>query len=177
MQPGLAADAATANFADYTSSNALDVQAVVVQDIAVDPPELAGRTETGAMVRVLLIGASGAVDDVQVESSNLPEVYTQIARRDFLGARFTPGLRNGQPVATAMRIEVIFGPQVQPPGAAARLGLLVVTAGRMPQVTKTGGPLLITLFLEFLQLFGRLPTCSRRHIKHLKNLLPNQPGS
>lgn len=99
----------------YSPSTELEVQPVVVQDIANDPPELAGRTDTGTMVLNVLIGANGVVDEVTVESSDLPEMYAEVARRDFLAARFTPGLRNGQAVPTAMRIEVTFGPAaVQP---------------------------------------------------------------
>lgn len=105
------AKAETLNPGDYIPSTLLDVEPTVIQDIPNDPPELLGRTETGTMILTLLIGVSGAVDDVIVESSDLPEVFAEVARRDFLGARFNPGMRNGQAVPSTMRIEYTVGPK------------------------------------------------------------------
>lgn len=103
---------------DYTPSILLDVQPIVIQDVSSDPPELLGRSEVGTMVLTLLIGASGTVDDVTVESSDLPDVFADVARRDFLGARFNPGMRNGQAVPSSLRIEVTFGLRVESENAA-----------------------------------------------------------
>lgn len=97
----------------YTPSTLLDVQPIVIQDVSSDLPELVGLSEAGTMVLTLLIGASGAVDDVKVESSDLPEIFVEVARRDFLGARFNPGMRNGQAVPSSLRIEVTFGSGVE----------------------------------------------------------------
>lgn len=108
------AKAESLNPGDYIPSTLLDVEPTVIQDIPNDPPELLGRTETGTMILTLLIGVSGAVDEVIVESSDLPEVFAEVARRDFLGARFNPGVRNGQAVPSTMRVEVTIGPGLQP---------------------------------------------------------------
>jgi hypothetical protein len=99
---------------DYLPIALLDVEPVVVQDIPTDPPELIGRTETGAIILTLLIGASGVVDDLVIESSDLPDIFVQVARRDFLGVRFSPGVRNGQAVPSTMRIELTVGSTSQP---------------------------------------------------------------
>lgn len=99
---------------DYLPTTLLDVQPVVIQDIPSDPPELLGRTETGSIILTLLIGANGAVDDAVVESSDLPDIFAQVARRDFLGMRFNPGVRNGQAVPSTMRVEMTIGLQAEP---------------------------------------------------------------
>ena len=100
---------------DYLPTTLLDVQPVVIQDIPSDPPELLGRTETGTIILTLLIGANGAVDDAVVESSDLPDIFAQVARRDFLGMRFNPGVRNGQAVPSTMRVEMTIGPRAVEP--------------------------------------------------------------
>ena len=100
---------------DYLPTTALDVEPVVIQDIPSDPPELLGRTETGTIILTLLIGANGAVDDAVVESSDLPDIFAQVARRDFLGMRFNPGVRNGQAVPSTMRVEMTIGPRAVEP--------------------------------------------------------------
>ena len=99
---------------DYLPTALLDVEPLVIQDIPSDPPELLGRTETGTIILTLLIGANGAVDDAVVESSDLPDIFAQVARRDFLGMRFNPGVRNGQPVPSTMRVEMTIGPPQAP---------------------------------------------------------------
>lgn len=103
----VAADVPALNY--YTPSTLLDAGPVVIEDVPADPPELQGRTETGTMILTLFIGASGAVDDVAVESSDLPEIYTDVVRRNFLGARFSPGMRNGYAVPSSILVEVTFG--------------------------------------------------------------------
>lgn len=100
---------------DYLPTTLLDVEPVVIQDIPSDPPELLGRTETGTIILTLLIGANGAVDDAVVESSDLPDIFAQVARRDFLGMRFNPGVRNGQAVPSTMRVEMTIGSRAAEP--------------------------------------------------------------
>ena len=100
---------------DYLPTTLLDVQPVVIQDLPSDPPELLGRTETGTIILTLLIGANGAVDDAVVESSDLPDIFAQVARRDFLGMRFNPGVRNGQAVPSTMRVEMTIGSRAAEP--------------------------------------------------------------
>lgn len=90
----------------YLPTDLLEVGPVVIEDIPGDPPELQGRSESGTMVLTLLINANGTVDQVIVESSDLPDIFAEVARRDFLTTRFSPGVRNGLPVPTEMRIEL-----------------------------------------------------------------------
>jgi hypothetical protein len=91
----------------------LDTQPAVVEDIPLDMPELRGRTESGTIVLSLFINAAGAVDDVVVETSDLPDIFAELVRRDFLKARFNPGLRDAEPVATTMQVEVTIRPDGQ----------------------------------------------------------------
>ena len=97
----------------YWPAESLDTQPAVVEDIPLDMPELRGRTESGTIVLSLFINAAGAVDDVVVETSDLPDIFAELVRRDFLKARFNPGLRDAEPVATTMQVEVTIRPDGQ----------------------------------------------------------------
>ena len=102
-----------ANANGYWPAESLDTQPAVVEDIPLDMPELRGRTESGTIVLSLFINAAGAVDDVVVETSDLPDIFAELVRRDFLKARFNPGLRDAEPVASTMRVEVTIRPDGQ----------------------------------------------------------------
>ena len=97
----------------YWPAESLDTQPAVVEDIPLEMPELRGRTESGTIVLSLFINAAGAVDDVVVETSDLPDIFAELVRRDFLKARFNPGLRDAEPVATTMQVEVTIRPDGQ----------------------------------------------------------------
>ncbi len=61
-----------------------------------------------AVVLTLLIGESGRVDRIIVETDRVPEALESAARKAFEQARFVPGQINGKPVKSRMRIEVRF---------------------------------------------------------------------
>lgn len=73
-----------------------------------DTPQLRAIVASGKIVLTLRINEFGAVVDVTVEKSELPEAFSRSAAAAFKAMRFTPGERNGQPVATIMRIEVDY---------------------------------------------------------------------
>ena len=73
-----------------------------------DAPQIRPIIASGKMVLKLWINAFGAVADVEVERTDLPEVFSRTAVEAFKALRFQPGERNGQAVATIMRIEVTY---------------------------------------------------------------------
>lgn len=90
----------------YWPSSLLDAPPEVIRDIPIDPPELRDHPEGGKMVLTLWIGLDGRVEDVDMESTTLPEVFATTLRRDFLAALFRPGMKDGRPVRTKMRVEL-----------------------------------------------------------------------
>lgn len=55
----------------------------------------------------LFIGSTGTVDRVRLDTP-LPIELEGVARRAFMGVRFSPGEVNGRPVRSLIRIEVQF---------------------------------------------------------------------
>lgn len=63
----------------------------------------------GRVVLELAISREGAVDTVRVLRSEPAGRFDASAVKAFSAARFTPGVRNGEPVPSLIRIEVSFG--------------------------------------------------------------------
>ena len=63
-------------------------------------------------VAALYIDEHGGVRDVRFEGEPLPSALHEAARESFLGARFSPGEVEGQPVKSRIRIEVTFESRV-----------------------------------------------------------------
>jgi hypothetical protein len=79
----------------------------------VSPPELvapeSGPSYASGMVTLdLWISELGNVVAVNVEKTDLPESYTNMAAGAFRKLRFTPGEIDGRPVPARIRIEVIY---------------------------------------------------------------------
>lgn len=70
-----------------------------------DPGTLAGTT-SGSVVLELFINEAGGMDRVRVESASLPEPFQNIAAEAFRQSVFTPGLKDGKPVKSRLRVEV-----------------------------------------------------------------------
>lgn len=69
--------------------------------------ETQGQTE-GWVILELFISASGHVDKIDVLTSEAPEEFIESARRTFLQAPFTPGLKDNVAVPSRIKIEVRF---------------------------------------------------------------------
>lgn len=67
---------------------------------------------SGTVILRLLIAETGAVDQVLVESSDLPTAFQDETILRFAQARFTPGQIDGMDVKSQMRIEVTFSSRV-----------------------------------------------------------------
>lgn len=70
-------------------------------------PEVQGPSE-GWVILELFISASGHVDKIDVLTSEAPEAFIDSARRTFLQATFTPGLKDNVAVPSRIKIEVRF---------------------------------------------------------------------
>lgn len=79
-------------------------------------PALSSKLELGAVAAargrallLVLIDATGAVDDVSLVEASPAAVAEEDAKRALTAARFTPAYRNGRAVRSRMLIEVNYG--------------------------------------------------------------------
>jgi len=94
---------------EYLAASRLDPGPKLLDDVdPVYPPE-AGLTE-GSVVLRLLIGRTGAVDQVTVVRAAPSGVFEQAAVAAFSAARFSPGRMLGVPVKSQVTFEVHFTP-------------------------------------------------------------------
>jgi len=68
----------------------------------------------------LYVNVSGEVDAVGIESAEATGAFADAARAAFAAARYYPGIKDGVPVKSLVRIEVLFG--LPPPPAPAAPG-------------------------------------------------------
>jgi hypothetical protein len=73
-----------------------------------DRPEISPFVVSGKIVLRLWINEFGSVAEVEVETTDLPEIFSRTAVAAFKNLGFTPGERNGSPVGTVMRVEVTY---------------------------------------------------------------------
>jgi len=115
----------------YLPANELDEKPLIRTRVEPQFPEGAPVSE-GRVVLRLYIADTGSIDEIAVVSAEPRQVFEESARRAFAGASFTPGRKNGEPVKSALTIELLFGapvpvtqaklpegPQWQPPRRAA----------------------------------------------------------
>ena len=57
----------------------------------------------------LYIDEHGSVDSVTAESAERSGAFEAAAREAFGAARFLPGIKDGVPVKSLVRLEVLFG--------------------------------------------------------------------
>jgi len=100
----------------YFRADELDARPQVRVRVEPQFPALA-LAPAGRVVLRLYIDEKGEIDDVVVESADANGAFAEAARRAFAAARFTPGVKDGVPVRSLVRIEVRFG---LPPPPAVR---------------------------------------------------------
>jgi hypothetical protein len=71
-------------------------------------PESGPTFAAGMVTLVIWISELGYVVSVDVEKTDLPESYTNMAAEAFRKLHFIPGEIDGRPVAATIRIEVIY---------------------------------------------------------------------
>ena len=81
-----------------------------------EKPETSAIIASGKMILKLWIDQFGEVVHVQVENSELPEVFSRTAVEEFRKLRFVPGELKGLRVGSVMRIELTYddGRRTQP---------------------------------------------------------------
>lgn len=94
----------------YLDPKELTRRARVLEDIEPSPDELEGMPGSGKVILMLFISETGKVDRVEVELSRLEEPFPSSLSRQFLAARFAPAERDGIPVKSRMRVEVVIRP-------------------------------------------------------------------
>ena len=92
----------------YYTTDQLSKRPQPVTAIELDSAETSLIVVSGKIILKLWINEFGSVADVEVETSELPAVFSRAAVAAFKNARFTPGERNGSPVGTVMQIEVSY---------------------------------------------------------------------
>jgi TonB family protein len=73
------------------------------------PPEALARQEDGAVQLELFIDEKGEIESIDAISINSAEIFREAAVSAFERQRFSPGLKNGMPVKSHIRITVKFG--------------------------------------------------------------------
>jgi len=73
-----------------------------------EAPEVRLIVASGKIVLRLWIDEFGGVNNVEIEQTDLPEVFNRSALAAFRRLRFTPGERAGVRVGSVMRIEVSY---------------------------------------------------------------------
>lgn len=92
----------------YYKSTELTIRPKVRVNPDLDPPNVKTIVATGVIILKLWINASGNVDQVTVEQSNLPEKIAVAAANGFKEISFHPGEINDQPVASVISIEIRY---------------------------------------------------------------------
>jgi hypothetical protein len=73
-----------------------------------DTPEIWPILTSGTIILKLWISELGDVISVDVEKTDLPEIFSRTAVAAFTNLRFVPGEINGRRVGTMMRIEITY---------------------------------------------------------------------
>jgi len=88
--------------------------------VQVEPPfPVLALAPPGRVVLRVYVNEAGDVDDVVVESADASGALAKAARQAFARARYYPGIKDGKPVRSLVRIEVLFG---DPPPATIQPG-------------------------------------------------------
>ncbi|ACB35175.1 TonB family protein [Leptothrix cholodnii SP-6] len=102
----------------YLSRSQLDQPPAAQAEIALPFPDTAPLGRYRAVL-TLFIDPSGQVQRVRTESDSLPPSLDDAARQAFLAARFTPGMKDGQPVRSRIRVEVLYSTELLPQRSAS----------------------------------------------------------
>lgn len=94
--------------ADFFSRDALDVGPSPARPVLIDFPSVSGVSGIHTGILSLFIDETGKVVRVRVDTQAFPPEMQEAARLAFMGAVFAPGLVDGLPVRSRIRVEVTF---------------------------------------------------------------------
>lgn len=106
-----------------------------------DPPELRHLRQGGTLVMTLLIDESGLVIRALLERTDLPQAFVDATRQGMSLVRFTPGIKDGRPVKSQLRLEVRYRSldALEPePGSAAEQPLRLPRPPFRPALSAEG---------------------------------------
>lgn len=92
----------------YLPVDGLDQKPEMIDGLPIDPPELRSHPEGGTLVMTLLINDAGFVDRAVLEKSTLPDPFVEATQQGMALVRFTPGIKNGHPVKSRIRLEIRY---------------------------------------------------------------------
>lgn len=99
----------------YYSTDRLTKRPQPTAEAELDTPEIGPMFTSGTIVLKLWISELGNVVSVEVEKTDLPEIFSKTAVAAFTRLRFVPGEIDGRRVGTMMRIEIIYDGRKPPP--------------------------------------------------------------
>lgn len=92
----------------FYKTGELSVSPVALSEPVLDTDETIDLALSGTVVLKLLISDQGQVLDAMLESSNLPDLYVDVAKRAFIDLHFAPGEIDGKQVAVQLHVEVTY---------------------------------------------------------------------
>ncbi len=88
----------------------------VIEEVDLETVGTRSLLATGKMVFNLVIDNAGLVLAVDVEQTDLPEIFTTAASNAFMKFKFEPGELDGTPVGSILRIEITYDDAQLPSG-------------------------------------------------------------
>ena len=92
----------------YYPTDQLSKRPQPLASVDLEGPDVHPIVASGKIILKLWIDEFGEVNDVEVEKTDLPEVFSRSTTAAFKRLRFTPGERGGVRVGSVMRIEVSY---------------------------------------------------------------------
>jgi outer membrane biosynthesis protein TonB len=99
----------------YYTTDQLTKRPQPTAEAELDTPEIWPIVASGTIILKLWISELGDVIAVDVEKTDLPEIFSRTAVAAFKQLHFVPGELNGRRVGTMMRIEVTYDDGRKPP--------------------------------------------------------------
>lgn len=95
----------------YLSGGELDERPRPVGPVELpNPGDITIQEDHGFVILILFVDEDGRVEHADVESANVPLDVQRQAAEAFKGVTMQPGIKNGQPVRSRMKIQVDYDP-------------------------------------------------------------------
>lgn len=92
----------------YYPTSFLTVRPQPLGEVDLDPPRTRPIVASGKVILKLWINPLGRTTKVAVESTQLSDIFVEVAVAAFEGLRFKPGELHSQKVGSVMRIEITY---------------------------------------------------------------------
>jgi TonB family protein len=96
----------------YYLVSELDDIPVILQEIDINPQELADYPEGGMVTVEIWLDEYGSVTQVELLHSDLPSAFSATVVKAFSSANFTPSFKNGVAVRARAKLVVNFSPKL-----------------------------------------------------------------